>query len=137
MVPDAGHQSDHSSLAVDNPPHPLGQGRLAAVTVDEQQLCVGIGLAESLGVDLVAVTEVVDQPGLVSLMGIERGTVNQVAHDILTELPAAGDSIYDLFEQGTDDPGSGLPLRLGERALEENVGGVFVLVASGDLAPYA
>ena len=105
--------------------------------MDEQQLCVGIGLAESLRIDLVAVTEVVDQPGLVSLMGIERGTVNQVAHHILTERPATGDSIYDLFEQGTHDPGGGLPLRLGERALEENVGRVFVLVASGDLAPYA
>ena len=84
---DAGHQGDHFSPAVDNAAKPFRQGLLTPVAVDEQKLCVGVGLAQGLGVYLVAVTEVVDQFGLCACWASRGRPVDEASHFVSAEMP--------------------------------------------------
>ena len=126
-----------SRLRLTTRPSRFAQGLPAPVAVDEQKLCIGIGLAQGLGVDLVPVAEMVDQLGLLRLVGVERRPVDEASHLVLAEVPPSGDTVNDLFEQRADDPAGSLPLGFGEGTLEENVGGVLVLMAGPDLALHA
>ena len=79
------------------------------------------GLAHVV-VDLVAVPEPVDQPGLERLGGEQRRPVDQVEHLVDVEPAAGGDPGHQLLHRRRHQPLGGLPVGLGEPLLGEHVG---------------
>jgi hypothetical protein len=94
---------------------------------------VRAGPGPDRGVDVVAVAEAVDQTRLEGLAGEQRRPVDQALDDARVEAAVGGDRGHELLHDRLHDPLGRLAVSGREPSLGEDVPGVLVLVALGDL----
>jgi hypothetical protein len=104
-----------------------------AVASHAEQHGVRAGSLAHRVVHLVAVAEAIDETGVQRFGGEQRRPVDQGAYLVGGEVAAGGDAGHQLLGHRADQALGGLAVGGGERVLGEQVGGVLVLVALGDL----